>query len=370
MLAATLLRQSLAAEDESTAARVREEAVAIARESLGEQQLALGCTYDDFPARTSTDVFRLLTQRTDHSGRLHLAEHILESVAAIETDPIESGRVLADRGRVARKLGQLDLGFERYQQLLRDARRLKSPELAARAHYGLAAVAQTRGNFAECRAQDLRLIRIARGARLNNLLAGGYSGLATMDSMSGRYGDAVAHFWKAYQLVDGHGQIGRTVLVNLAQTLLVSGRPREAKKVAEIVLQANPPLLSAMPVLGTLAIASAQLREADTVRWAHTQLRSIEESRTDPYNLAQALIECAAALETLGERADATAMRRRAEALAEQYGFHGLTFQEAMRSVQILGEPHRFHTAAAAAAAAIVELDAPELPRLLATLTA
>jgi tetratricopeptide (TPR) repeat protein len=332
--------------------------------------LAVGCTYDDFPARSRTGVVRLLAQRTDHSGRLHLADHLLESAAEIETEPIEAGRILFDRGRVARKLGRLDLSLEQYQQLLRDARKAKSPELAARAHYGLAAVAQTRGNFAECRAQDMRLIRIARGARLNNLLAGGYSGLATMDSMGGRYGDAVAHFWKAYQLVEGQGQIGRSVLGNLAQTLLVSGRPHEAKKVATIVLQAKPPLLSAMPVLGTLAIASAQVRDPGTVRWAHAQLRSIEETRTDPYNLAQALIECAAALETLGERADATAMRQRAEALAERYGFHGLTFQEAMLSVQLLAEPHRFHAAAAEAAAAIVDLDTPVLPRLLATLPA
>src|SRR4051812_8897874 len=181
VLAATMLRQSLAAEDEETASRVRAEALTIARESLGEDALATGCSYDDFPARSSADVFRLLAQRTDHSGRVHLAAHILESAVAIALDPIDAARTHWDHSRMLRKLGQIDLSYEQTLQLLREARRLKSPDLAARAHSAFVAIAQTRGNYVEMRTQTKRVIRIAKSARLNSLLASGYSGLATAD---------------------------------------------------------------------------------------------------------------------------------------------------------------------------------------------
>src|SRR4051794_6542771 len=56
VLVATLLRQSLAAEDDAGALPIREKALELARASLGEAMLSEGCTYDDHPARSTTDV--------------------------------------------------------------------------------------------------------------------------------------------------------------------------------------------------------------------------------------------------------------------------------------------------------------------------
>jgi tetratricopeptide (TPR) repeat protein len=368
VLTATLLRQSLAIEDEAVIARVRDEALAIARESLGEEMLARGSTYDDFPARSTTDVVRLLAQRTDHAGRLALADHLLESVAEIEAKPLEAGRILSDRSRIGRKRGYIELAFEQNQKLLRDARRLKSPELMAKAHYGLAALAETRGNFVEFRSELQRAVRIARAARLKNLRAGCCSGLGTSDAMAGRYGEAVAHFWEAYRLSGGKGHIARVALGNLGQTLLISGRPAEARKVSALVIQDAPALVTMLPSVGTFAVASAQLGDQEAVHWACAQVRRVAKSRTHPREVAETLMECSAALAVIGETSQAGVMKRRAETMANQHGFHALTFQEAMSSIQRVSSTPRFPAAAVEATAAIVGMDVPRIPMISASL--
>jgi tetratricopeptide (TPR) repeat protein len=368
VLVATLLRHSLAAQDAAVTEQLTDEALKVARASLGADALAEGATYDDHPATSRADVIRLLSQRTDRMGRLRVAEHMLESAAELESDPVECGRILSDRSRVSRKLGRLDLSQEQNHELLRDARRLRSPELAAKAHAGLAAIAETRGNYAEFRNQLNFVIRFSKSARLTNLLASGYSGVATSEALAGRYGNAVTHFWKAYRLVDGRGHIGAALLGNLAQTLLISGRPAEARKVATVLLQNAPPSLSKLPSLGTFAIASAQLRDLEAVRWASAEVRVVGRGRTDPRDLAEALMECSAALEFIGERTEGATMKRRAEALALQYGLHALTFKEAMQSVQTLSAPLHFTSTASRVAAEIRDLEVPRLPASAAAL--
>jgi tetratricopeptide (TPR) repeat protein len=368
VLVATLLRQSLAVPDEVDVSPIREKALEIARTSLGEGALSEGCTYDDFPARSSSDVIRLLSQRTDRTGRLQLAQHLLESAAEIETDAIDSARILNERARAARKLGFLDLSAEQSQQVLREGRRLRSPELLAKGHLALGALAETRGNWVEYRSQTRLGLRIARSNRLRKLSASAYSGLGTSNAMLGRYGDAVANLWKAYELAEGKGFIAQTALGNLGQTLLISGRPAEARKIATMVLQVAP-RGTLPPTLGQFAIANAQLGDKDAVRWAAAQMSQFEKGG-HAFEVAEALMECSAALNAIGERAAAGAMMRRSEEMAMRYGFHGLTFQEAMKSVQRISEPPPFNQAAAKATAAIEEIEVPDIAELAAALSA
>jgi hypothetical protein len=336
ILVATLLRQSLGA-DEAAATLVREKALEIARDSLGEPALREGCTYDDCPAHSPSDVIRLLSQRTDRSGRLNLAQHLLESAAEIETDPIDSGRILSERARVTRKLGLLDLSYEQSNHLLREGRRLGSAELVVKATLGLSAVANMRGNYVANRASLRTAVRVARANRLKRLCADAYSGLGIMSTMRGLYGDAVAEFWKAYELSDGKGHIAQGALGNLGQTLLISGRPVEARKVATMVLQ-NAPLGTIAPTLGLFAIASAQLEDPEGVRWAAAQVSRLSIGIGNAKEIAEALMECSAALNSIAD-SGAGAMKRRSEQMATRYGFHGLTFHEALQSVQRLVEP-------------------------------
>ena len=369
ILVATLLRQSLAGIDEVSAKPIREKALEVARTSLGEPALSEGCTYDDFPARSESDVIRLLSQRTDRAGRLHLAQHLLESIAEIETSPIDSGRILSERARVTRKLGLLDFAAEQLHELTRAGRRLRSAELIAKAHFGFAALANMRGNFVEYRARLRVGIRIARANHLRRVCADGYSGLGTSSALQGKYGDAVAYFWKSHQLAGGKGQIAISALSNLAQTLLISGRPVEARKVATVVMQTAPRAVVA-PALGTFAIASVQMGDREGVLWAAEQIGKFAVGYGTAKETAEALMECSAALNAIGEKAGAGAMKRRSEEMAARYGFFGLTFHEALQSVQRISEPPPLNKAAAKATAAIDDLEVPRFPELAAALPA
>lgn len=369
ILVATLLRQSLAVEDDDMALRIRNEAMGIARRSLGTELLSQGCTYDDHPSESTSDVIRLLSQRSDHAGRLHLARHLLESAAEIETDPIEAGRVLSDRAKTERKLGHLDLAQEQAQRLLREGRSLRSPELVARAHHGLGALAQTRGNFAEFRVRVRAVLRISRANKFGRLYAAANSGLGTSHTLAGRYGDAAASYWRAYELCGGKGFIAQTALGNLGQTLLISGRPAEARKVVTMLMQ-NSSLATSAPLFGTFAIASAQLGDSEAVRWTAIQLNQLAKAKGHAREIAEALMECSAALDAIGEKAEAALMKRRSEVMATQFGFHSLTFREALQSVQRLREPQRFNAAAARVTSALEELEVPRIPELAAALPA
>jgi tetratricopeptide (TPR) repeat protein len=369
VLVATLLRQSLAAADDAGAEPVQEKALEVARASLGEEALNEGCTYDDFPARSRSDVIRLLSHRTDRAGRLHLSQHMLESAAEIEKNPIDSARILNERARTARKIGLLDLSFEQSQQVLREGRRLRSPEIMVRGHLGLGALAQTRGNLVEYRERIQTSLRMARAHHFTRLSASAYSGLGTVCAMTRRYGDAVAHYWKAYELTGGKGFIAQTSLNNLGQTLLISGRPAEARKVATVVLQTAARGTLA-PTLGIFAVASAQIGDHEGVQWAADQINQVAKGQGNTREIAEALMECSAALNAIAERPEAAAMKRRSEELAMRYGFHSLTFQEAVQSVQRISEPPPFNQAGTRATTAIEELEVPRIPELAAALPA
>jgi hypothetical protein len=154
--------------------------------------------------------------------------------------------------------------------------------------------------------------------------------------------------------------------VNLATTLLISGRPLEARKIATMVLQQPVPAISALPSLGTYALATASLGDVDAVLWASAQVRQFGRLRHAARELAEAMIECAAALEAIGRAAQAGVLKRRGEAIAQRHGFHDLTFEEAAVSARGGRLPVHFHEAAAGAAAEIEELNVPRIPADLA----
>ena len=210
-------------------------------------------------------------------------------------------------------------------------------------------------------------LRVARAHRFTKLCASGYSGFGTSNALMGKFGDAVASFWKAYELSGGKGHIARTALGNLAQTLMISGRPAEARKVATVAMH-EAPRGTVLPTLGTYAVASAQLGDREGVRWAAEQINCLIEGQGHAREIAEALMECSAALQAIGEKPASDNMKRRSELMSRQYGFHSLTFTEAMQSVKRIGEPPVFNSAAAKATAAIEELEAPRIPDLAAAL--
>jgi tetratricopeptide (TPR) repeat protein len=362
VMVASLLRQSLAGGPSAEGGRVRAEATAMARRSLGEEFLAFGCTYDDQPAETETDVLRLLAQRTEHAGRVLLAEHILESIVEFCDDPIAGGRLLSDRSRVSRKRGLLDLSLAQNEELLRVAKRLKSDDLAVRALIGLSGLAQTRGNYAGMREYSAEALAVSRRAGLRKGQATAHEGLGTAASVVGDQNSAVNHYWSAYRLVSGKGVIAGAALGNLAQALLMAGHFEDARKIATMLLNMRPMLQVSLPVLGGYALASARLGDNAAVEWACGQVRGLAKSRHYAREIASALIECSWALEVIGKGVQAGVLRRRAENIATTHGFHDITFDEAPLSRPGAAARQQFTGEAASAKSEIERLEVIGMP--------
>lgn len=366
VLSATLLRQALIPNVTPDVRRsIRERAIEIARGSLGADMLTLGCTYDEYPATSDVDVVRLLAQRTEHKGWLHLAQHLLESAAEIAVETIETGRVLADRARNSRKQGKLALSEAQTEELFRMASRAKSDELLVHAKASMAALAQTRGNLSAFAHLAEEILSIATKARLTRRAAGAHIGLGTLAGLAGDYDRSVAHLWSAFLGSPPRGELSNAALANLAQTLAVSGRLVESRKVATLLLDTSPPIQTALPTLGGYALSSARLGDAEAVHWACQHVRRLARTRHHPREVAGALIECSAALELVGKTPPAGVLRRRAVALATAYGFHDLTFREALDAAMgPLPERIAFTGAGARAEIEIAELIVSRLPTL------
>jgi hypothetical protein len=331
ILVATLLRQHLSIPaTDPTRARILDHAMTLAAKSLGEAALEEGCTYDDHPARGPIGVIRCLVQRTDTKGWVRLGQHLLESAAAMAVDAVERGKLLADRARNSGRQGLWDLAAEQMNELRRHAVGTQSDELIALAHDQLAGAAQVRGNWVAMRQNSEVVVRVAKRAGLRKLLASGHKGLGISAGLQGKYGVAVGHLWTAYNKADGRGEIALTALSDLAHTLLLSGRPAEAKKIATLLLDSTRRRGWAIATLGTYALASARVGDADGVEWARAEVQSAAKMRAFPRQVAEAMIECAAAMEIIDRIPQGGVLRRRAEGMAISFGFHDLTFQQVL----------------------------------------
>src|SRR5258708_11223169 len=91
---------------------------------------------------------RDVAQAAERAGALHTSYSLLATLDRIpyHDAPVEYGRVLAQRARVARKADSLDVAETLYRRVSAIGRECKSPELEARALIGRGIVAQTRGN--------------------------------------------------------------------------------------------------------------------------------------------------------------------------------------------------------------------------------
>lgn len=365
ILVATLLRQHLAAPSDPSAARIRAYAVSLATESLGKAALDEGCTYDDHPSRSDVDILRRMAQRTELSGRVKLSAHLLESAAEISSGALDRGRVLSDRSRNARKQGQIDLAEAQAEELKRIGSRLSEGELTALAHLQLASLRQLKGNFSAFKSHLEEAARTATKSGMTRLRASAELGLGTHAALSGDQGTAVGYLWSAHRAVGGKGTVANGALVNLAHSLLLSGRPEEARKVAGLLLGTTPPLQSALPALGGHALASARLNDAEAVEWASSRVRQLAKTRHFAREVAEALMECSAALELVGKQPQSQVLRRRAESMIANFGFHDLTFSEVLSTIHGVPARQAFKGAGARAEREIAALDVPRFPAAL-----
>jgi tetratricopeptide (TPR) repeat protein len=365
---ATLLRHAAAAPKSAITRRMLREATRIAKQSLGKRRLAQHCDLDTPGFESPLDVFRMMSERCDENGQLHLEDHMLASLERLAVPAsLTAGRIACRRARITLELGRLDLAQMQLEALLVNRLWKQFDEVRLRALLSLGGVAQARGNFPEHRRLVLRVVRLA-GDRYPRMAAVGFKSLAVGHSLMHDFDISLQHFWKAYDLLKGRNDRRETeVLSDMSQALLDAGRPAAARAGFARLLEKGQRLAArnAFPLIGGYAVASAALGDRSGVEWATSQILLLAKQRGLQRQAADALFECSEALAAVGQPARAGTMRRRAVRLAERYGFHDLTFKAQPMAMKALPSPSPLTEHSEAVVGRVMEMEPDEMPSAL-----
>jgi tetratricopeptide (TPR) repeat protein len=290
----------------------------------------------DSPARPSSPLVRqarMLAERMEASSAWHLALSVLVLAdRLLSPDPLDRGRIAAQRARIQWKNGAVDDAESSYRALLRSARAMKEPELIARAYVGLATVSQVRGNYPAVARWANRAAKTAHASLLAGVGAVAHQLLMVSAGQRGDYANALTHGWTAFEAAAGQPAREAEMLLNLAQLLGIVGEHRAALAGFVAALERDPPARIALPAWGGVATSASHLGDEHITRHAARQISEVAASPGLHYARASALAEAALALERL--HLDAAPWRRSAVALAEEHGFNEISFRLAVPSAR------------------------------------
>jgi hypothetical protein len=152
-------------------------------------------------------------------------------------------------------------------------------------------------------------------------------------------------------------------LVALGQLLQRLDQPDAAYNAFSMVLQRQRSareMLRALSGLAAAAAARAPL-DRDQVRWAASEVRRLRGPASPRYDLANAELECATALDAIGDRAAAAELRKDALALGEAHGFHQVVLEAEAEKPPVERAP-RLAARASAVIRHFAEAPSPRLP--------
>lgn len=346
------------------AASLIAEAQRHAHELLGNNALGRGSPLDAPGSPVSPVLpFRLVAEQAEDAGAYHLAASILAGLSAMpDVEPLDSGRIKAQAARIAWKTGDVSRAAALYKEVERHGRELASAELLVRGWVGHAIVAQLRGNLPDLLRWAKRALVKARAEGLTRLEALARMTLLVAAAKSGDFDNALRHGWESYKAVAGDVEEESSVLVSLGQLLFDSGHAEGARAAFSALFVRTRSPRHILPAVGGFALASAQLGADRDVRWAANEAIRAVELRHPPYQTAQALVDCAAAMRVIGEMEMARELAERADAIAAAHGYHELAFQAASTRDTVDREVARTSTAATDVTSAIVRLRPERLP--------
>lgn len=304
-------------------------AIAIAIDLIGDERVAAFAAREWLGQRSHVDAIVVLADTIYYGGARHLAALMLDDVRRAATDltPLQLGRLLFRRARVAWSLGATDEAADRFQAIAALGRKARKVELLALAELGLATLAQFRGDFPDLRVRAERSRELAEQS--GNAAAIRSATLATMmsETSQGRFDAAISAGWRFLELSREYPVWEAEAFINLGQLMLEAGRPDRARASFSAAIERSAPARLLLPALGGLAVASALVGHEPTVEWTVREVWRAQEQSVQPYSVAAAHLECAVALRTLGRDADAERHRAAAEELGRRYGFYEVAFK-------------------------------------------
>ncbi len=278
---------------------------------------------NDLPALAA--LTRRVAYSAEQRGALWLAYAMLSALERVgdAMPPLELGRLLAQRARVARKADSSDVADTLYRRVDALGRTASAPELNARAAVGYGVLAQIRGNLPLAARQFAKAARIAAQVGETDLLRVAQHGRMVIAAKRGEFADALSFGWDAYAAAAGNREQEADMLLNLAQIAFDTGNPTAALKGFSAALARQPGPRVFLPAVGGAARAAAALNRMEVVRWCGARIDEFAHEGSFAYPIASALLDLALATETahpaLTER-----YVRRALHLTEEFQFHEL----------------------------------------------
>lgn len=279
---------------------------------------------------------RRVADAAEQRGALWLAYAMLATLerAGDALSPLDMGRVLAQRARVARKADSSDVAFTLYERVDALGRRANAPELTARAAIGFGVLAEQRGNLPLSARRFDRAARIAAKVGDAELRRVAQHGRMVIAAKRGAFADALAYGWDAFAAAAGNREQEADMLLNLAQIAFDTGHPAPALHGFSAALARRPSTRLRLPALNGAARAAAALNRMDVVLWCSDRLDEITHDGSFAYPIASALLDLALATATaqpeLAER-----HARRARRLTEEHHFHELEHHLALLQTRL-----------------------------------
>jgi tetratricopeptide (TPR) repeat protein len=286
------------------------------RESFLESiiQSVEGISTSESPHRRSSSVSERLAsiasavaEEAERKSSYLVATAILE-MAGLLLPPSERvlfGRLLAQRGRILRKLGDFEGALEVFADVAKLAEKQSSDELVARALIGRACVALERGNHPEARAAFERVLEIPDvSPSIAPLHVLAHQGLLMSAGLARDFDRALSHGIQAFHAAPPGSELRTEILVSLASLCQDAGQ-------YEAALNGH--------------LSSAALTTSDSVRLTALGGAAVSAARLGRRAIVDRVVSAGIRLTSGGGNAYATADMERA--FAEAYIRFGDTRQ-------------------------------------------
>ena len=289
--------------------------------------------------RDVSELTRRLADEAEQGGALWLAYSMLATLEKIggELPALESGRILAQRARVARKADAAEIAEIMYKRVAKLGRAADEPELTARAAIGFGVLAQFRGNLPSAARHFENAARVASRVQNPELVGVAEHGQMTIAASRGSFADALRHGWAAFSAATGDREREAEMLLNLAQLAFDTGHPRAALHGFAAALRRDPGPQLTLPALGGTARAAAALGRTEVVSWCASRLTEETRGGGFAYPKASALLDLALAL-VAAAPSQAMTVVESALSLTGEFAFHEL--EHHLRELEVEIELH------------------------------
>ncbi|AHG92533.1 Tetratricopeptide repeat-containing protein (plasmid) [Gemmatirosa kalamazoonensis] len=263
----------------------------------------------------------------ERAAALHLALSALQSLVPLLADDalVRRGHVLAQLGRVARQMGELDAATRYYESARDLAARAHDDELAARAAVGLGVVHGQRGNYPAARDAYRRALAAAPAG--SPIARGAHHGLMLAATAAEDYDAAFEHGWQAFVHAHDDAEGRAEMLINLARLCRKVGEYAAALRAFQASLGLTTVRRLQLPALGGAVLAASALGDHATADALSAVAERLAAAGEPAYERACAWIDLASGALTRGARGAAERYVHTARAITIPAGFHELTWQ-------------------------------------------